>query len=233
MAQLKNKYFGELKGKLGDVVFRQRGKTNYITQQPRKYNRSRDPEHQNRINTFRLAIKLASAVNSISDLKEIWDDKSYIGSSTYNHLVSVLYPNLRSVDSYSLVRITPERSFSIKVKQIVISETQLDLNIEPLRGNSGINPDLENKARIVGVIWLYDPISSNNPKDEFTKFVSDYVDLDINNNIVFNLSFSSSTTELLKLYNQCRIYSSLITFTSEFSLVSFSNTFYADLSIRR
>lgn len=71
MAQLKNKYFGELKGKLGDVVFRQRGKTNYITQQPSKYNRSQNHEHQNRINTFRFSIKLASVVNSISDLKEI------------------------------------------------------------------------------------------------------------------------------------------------------------------
>jgi hypothetical protein len=232
MAQLKNKYFGELKGKLGDVVFRQRGKNNYIAQHPRSYKKPQNPEYFNRVKTFVLSTKFASVINSIGDLKFCWDKKKSNSIPMFNYLVSVLYSNLKLPESAHLVKITPERGFGLRVKSVSINETNFEINIEPLGNDSGINTSEETKIRLINILWLFDPISSSNQENEFTKFITMFEDLNINQNIIFNVNFSSNITELLKLYTKLRIYSTLITYSDELIQLNYSNTYFSELSLR-
>lgn len=232
MAQLKNKYFGELKGKLGDVVFRQKGNRNFISQTKRKYSSPNNPDYFNRLETFRLSTKFASAIHSIIDLRKIWFDKKTTDVALFNHIVSRVYPAIKSIDTFNLVKITPEKSFAIRSNTIRLNETQFEIDIEPLGDNSGINTSVETKARVVNVVWLYENNLTNIPQNEFISFVTDYKDLNIHKNTIYSINFSSNITEILKLYNKGRVYSSLITYSNEMNIINYSNTYFADVNLR-
>lgn len=232
MAQLKNKYFGELKGKLGDIVFRQNGQNNYIAQKPRRYKSPQNPGYFNRLKNFMLATKFASKINSIGELKFFWNNKRSNNSLLFNHLVSVLYSSLKHPDSVSLIKITPEHSFGLRLKSVSINQTNYDFNIEPLGNYTGINTSLETKVRLINIFWLFEPFSPNMPMNEFIKFITYFKDFNLNEHIIFNDNFSSDITELLKLYGKLRIFSTLITYSDELIQFNYSNTYFSELSLK-
>lgn len=232
MAQLKNKYFGELRGKLGDVVFRQKGSKNYISQSQRKYTSPNSPEYFNRLETFRLSTKFSSAIYSIIDLRTIWFDKKPSNISLYNHIVATVYRAMKSNDTFNLIKITPEKSFAIRSNTIRLNENQFEIDVEPLGDNSGINTSVETKARVVNVVWLYESNITNISQNEFLGFATDYKDLNIHKNTTYGINFSSNITEIVKLYNKGRVYSSLITYSNEMNIINYSNTYFADVSLR-
>ena len=62
MAELEKKFFGNLKGSLGDVVFRQRNEKNYVAHKPKSYTPPDDPKYRERTSKFRIVQYLSQRI---------------------------------------------------------------------------------------------------------------------------------------------------------------------------
>ncbi len=232
MAKLKNKYFGELKGKLGDVVFRQKGKINYVSQVPRNYKTPLSPDYYDRINTFTLSTKFASVVYSIYEMKTIWFNNAPNHHSLFNILVSKIYSVARYPDLRLKIKITPERGFSVKLKMLNLNENNIEFNFEPIGVNSGLNLSEHTKVKLISVLWLFDPYDKTIPEFDFIKVASDISNLSLTDNLVFNIGFYPSQSSLLSIYKKCRIYSTIVTMNDDLVINNYSNTVSIEQALR-
>ncbi|MFA7361963.1 MAG: hypothetical protein WC139_13105 [Candidatus Kapaibacterium sp.] len=96
MARVIDKHLGAVKGKVGDVIFRQKGRLNFVSPAPQKSRKVKTPIDKAEREKFTVLSRFASAINSSSTLFEIWDkyDRNYLHVSLsgiktpYNKIIS-------------------------------------------------------------------------------------------------------------------------------------------------
>jgi|GEM_PF-2188804 len=225
MAELKNRYFGEIKGSFGDVVFRRRNGKNYTARKPRKYTQPNTDEYINRINAFRTSIKFSSAVNSIPELKKFWSMEVSNGKTPYQYLISRSYGTFKSAETVLTSQITPDKGFGVVVDECTLSGTSLNMRIQPLLASSGINTGNESKIRLISIVQFYDPLNWVVNSFEFIKLNSNDMAIDLNESLNFTIQLSTAHSNTLALYKKCRVFSTLITYNSEDVPVGYANTF--------
>ncbi|MCX7759548.1 MAG: hypothetical protein N2169_08120, partial [bacterium] len=107
MAKLKKQILGKISGKLGDIVFRNTGKTNYIASRPSKFKTPMDENSIERRNKFALCGKFTSLVLSIPELKYFWLQKTPKNKNIFNSLFSIFYPMINNQNIDETITITP------------------------------------------------------------------------------------------------------------------------------
>ncbi len=96
MAKVIDKHLGAVRGKVGEVIFRQKGRLNFVSPAPQKSRKVKTPIDKAEREKFTVLSRFASAVNSSSTLFEIWDkfDRNYLNVSlsgintSFNKIIS-------------------------------------------------------------------------------------------------------------------------------------------------
>ncbi|MGK9477376.1 hypothetical protein [Melioribacter sp. OK-6-Me] len=224
MAQLDKRFFGKLKGSLGDIVFRSRNEKNYIAHKPASYTPPDTPEFRERISKFRIAVKLASAIYSFQSLKKIWKSLVPAGTSPFSHLVKINYPFVLDNDITNMIMMTPRSSFGIKVQSLNINNNVLNIELAPLTNLSNVNPDIEKKIQILALIFLQLPVNSTLPAYEFLQISSPKTLINLTDPLVFNIPLLTADSELLPNYTNKKVVFTAITFDENEEEVQFSST---------
>lgn len=231
MAKLKNKFFGEISGKFGDAIFKQKGSSNYISTYPRKFNRPNSIEHQSRINRFIQAAKFSSAVNSIPELKHFWLYSIKNSSTVYNSIMTSSLKILNQGHPITYLKITPEKGFGVVVSDYTLMKERLIIRIAPLTERSGINTNIETNIKLISV---FNPYQSNQNLPEyeyFANFSTNYT-IDLNNPLELTTTLSTAQSNLIEQYSKCIVYNTLITSNNEGLLINYANTFSSDLLVK-
>lgn len=224
MAELEKKFFGNLKGSLGDVVFRNRNEKNYVAHKPKSYNAPSTAEFKQRTGKFKLAVKLASAIYSFYPLKKIWAGAVTGGKSAFPHLVQVNYPFVEESNITNMVAMAPRSSFGVNLQNLNIDNTSLTIELAPIAEASNVDTSVEKQIQILAVVFLQQPVQAGLPDYDFLKITSAKMNIDAVNPIVFNMPLFTADSGIAGNYTNKKIMFTAITYDETDSVVQFSST---------
>lgn len=224
MAELEKKIFGNLKGSLGDVVFRSRNDKNYIAHKPKSYTSPDDPQFKARTGKFRMAVKLASAVYSFQPIKKIWSSVVASGKSPFSHLVQLNYPFVEDGDISNMVNMVPRSAFGINLQNITVDNESVVIELAPLSDLSNIDVNIEKKIQILAVVFLQQPIQETLPAYDFLKISSLKLDINMGNPLTFNIPYSTADVGISGNYTKRKVIFTALTFDENGSVVQYSST---------
>lgn len=224
MAKLNNKILGKVSGSLGDITFRQKKGINYLASRPAVFTTPKDINSVTRRKRFSISVKLASLLNSIPEIRLIWRDQISAGSTLFNFLVKTNYINLEGDSIGANTLITPVTGFTANFETKTLLPNGLNLVMQPISSNSGIDLNVEKKIKLISVLILsQSSIASLN--DPFLLNInSEPVNLVLDVNITFSIQFSSQATEIYNKYNNHNLLFAVVTLDDNNNPVNYSVT---------
>jgi hypothetical protein len=225
MAELNKKFFGNLTGTFGDVVFRQRGSSNYVAQRPKNYTAPDTETFRARTGKFGLAIKLSSNILKLPTVKDIWNSKLSGDKSAYQNLVADNYPSCSSEDITGKINIVPEDGIGVMMDSCVIGADKLTLTLAALTENAGIDINIEKKIRLISLLFLNNPLAEGEKSYMFLKINSAKIDFNLTEQIVFDIPFSTADVLSLADYQDKKAYFTVITYDDVDKFVNYAKTF--------
>ena len=210
MGRLKNIVLGNVTGKVGNVVFRTKGKKSYVYAKPQKVKVSQKPEAKKARSKFTPLSNFASFINSIPELKYFWTKSDIKASSTYHKISKENYPaflfNRPTVNN----KITPGYEGIWGVDPVTISNIDKSgIRIEAfLNMRNFILKEEETAVSAIAVICFYNPIKRWAKYFILDKLIEDNVEIQIDELFEIRLPFSD---ELLNNYYSFR--NSILYFT--------------------
>lgn len=229
MAEIKKKYFGEIKGKFGDAVFRQRGDKNFISQKA-KYTKPDTEEFRNRTDTFKLSGKLASSINSNKYLKSIWQNKFGKNSAVYPNLISVNYSAFSGFEVIGNPALVPDNGIGVKVDTVAIDDDDLTMKLKPLTASSTIDTEIEKKIFSIVFLFVSDPINTASAPVQILSLNSAKQLFNLDDPITFVNPISTADNDIIKGYSNLSLYCTVITLDDRDNIVNYAKTFNPSLT---
>ncbi|MCX7797365.1 MAG: hypothetical protein N2249_01935 [Melioribacter sp.] len=232
MAELKKQHFGNIKGTFGNAVFRQRNGKNYIAQKPVNYTPPNTEEYFKRISKFKIATKISSVICSDPDLRDIWIKAmpKYAHINVYNYLISIVYPYINENSINNNLKIVPDSKVGVRLESIGVEEGKLLINLYPLTEASLIDTNVEKSAKINTIVYFSNPINSNIPFFDVVNISSSTQNINLTDSLTFESLLSTTIQSKLGLYEEKKIFSTLLTYNEKSMLVNYSSTICTDLS---
>lgn len=224
MAKLKKQILGKVSGKLGDIVFRNTKKTNYIAARPISFNAPIDENSINRREKFAVSVKFSSLVLSIPELRYIWSKQTPTGRTTINYLVSQNYSKVDSKGLTENTSLTPPMGFILKEERIVIDSEKIIISINPIGNRSGINPEIEKFIKAIAVISLNKTDNRNLNQYAFFALSSEQLPLNLNERLNFEIPITAQLNELINNHSERMIFVCLITLSDIGEPINYSST---------
>lgn len=224
MANLVQSVLGKVSGRVGDLVFRQRDGKNIIAVRPASFIPGTDQASYDRRARFRLAGKLASVIDNISDLRQVWDEYSP-NKSPFQNLVSVNYPYIDAAGTPGSFKLVPQTGFGTTTTLLTLSPTEVQAEINALGTNKGIDLSEEVSAKLISLVYLSDPSDINAEEYQFIVNESAEIPLQLASALVFSIPLMNQDTELFNAYQARNGYFVLVTLDADGNVIHFSNTF--------
>lgn len=233
MAILKGGLFGDITGKLNNVVVRNVNGKDVVTVRPKKYKKTKSKKAKSVRSRFSIAVEFSKYINSIPILKEVWSIADIKGSSAFNKIEKF---NIRNVNDNapSLKNIiTPHPQFnknicSFPIEDIILKSKEI---YGPLKDKNLNYPQLGTyKYTLVFVFLFLEPKNKDDKYFVLDNFLYPYFNLNSAENEIM-ISLNAGIKKKMTLYNKSIIYAAAIipvdtkikylsslTFTKEFSL---------------
>lgn len=200
MARLDKKNLGNVKGKVGDLVFRNLFGNTYIASAPVKYTTPMDEVSVKNRNKFSFFQALSSAVGQIYWFKQIWKN-SRIPGNIFNNKFFTANNKLVTADYNinDILLIPVEDGFYAEAVSSSFTTKQLTVTVAQLGSDSGIKKNKKISAQ--GLIYLQHPKNQNKAQYAFLPVFSDDLTAVEGEEITFTLLFSDLEQSLYKAYN--------------------------------
>lgn len=226
MAELEKKFFGRLKGKLGDVVFRSRNEKNYIAHKPKSYNIPDNPAFKNRTGRFRTSVKIASAIYSSVPLKNIWKKITPAGKIAFSNLVQVNYPFVQNGDITNMVMLVPRSAFGVNLQTLTLDADTLNIELGVLSEISNIDSSVEKKIQLYAIVFMNNPVNSALPVSDILKMSSAKQLINFNDPLTFNIAIGTADKAVAENYSNKKVLFTALTFDENDNVVQYSSTIY-------
>jgi len=226
MAKLKNQFLGKVSGKLGDIVFRNTRKTNYLSSRPSSFNVPMDEDAINRRGKFAISGKLSSILISVPELKQIWLQQIPSDANIHNYLVKTFYPLLDGNGLNENISITPPMGFIAQPNQIEVTTEMINVTIKAISNRSGINPEVEKSVKLFSIVSLDSPSVKNLMQYTLIPLNSENVALSLDNDLLFTIPLTNQISNLMDKYTNRLMLFCLVTFDMDNNPINYSATFY-------
>jgi hypothetical protein len=212
MGQLNNKILGDSSGRVGNIVFRERGDQVYISKRPRK--------NKNRIvsdlakavrEKFGLTVAVCKEINAADLLKSGWTADPANAKSKFNKIFQANYKAIGTVDAPGKPILLPSTGFPIENGVITLTQTGFTVSAEAPGAGSGVNPTLEKDIIGVGVVIMTNPTDVTLPKFKVAKVMTGMQSLDTDAPINLSYAFTGDPLSEFGLYTTKQVSLTLIT----------------------
>ena len=225
MARLVGGLLGSLSGKVGDLVYRNRGGKTIVARTPRKRGSKRS-EHEIQLGKiFGLTGKIAREINAIELLKHFWHPKAARNQSCYNIIFKKNYGIMNFVDLRGEVLLTPETGFEIMEPSLYPGESNLVIECKALGYSSSFDIRIEKFVMVAGIVILKNPIRENIEEYCVMSFKSKKYILYPNDYLSLNIEFSGCNRSIFESYSLKKVFANFITLDEEEAPVQHSMAF--------
>ena len=157
MATVKKQLLGVPRGKVGDLLFKNRKGKSYLAPMPKKYKVTDCIDAIKNRSRFGVVSQFASAVNDSAYLKPLWNRKNLRGKSPYTKCLGYNYPFTKGVGPWRRSNITPH-NINISFSSVVLTKDSVDINFFIKRNSSEI---FENPFIAVTILFFKDLLPSS------------------------------------------------------------------------
>jgi hypothetical protein len=169
MAKIYDQHLGRTRGKVGDVIFKVRGKNSFVGKSPKKYKTTKEEGAIFNRNRFSMLTDFASAVNDSPELKALWKSSKYKGNIPFRKIFKENF--VRAGDNFMKItaRIVPgELKFNV---------TKVTFNPSAINVYFNVIEDIVNKYKapyvFMGFLQLSNPVNKpSKNKSDNRKFVT-------------------------------------------------------------
>jgi hypothetical protein len=224
MGSLKNTVLGNVTGKVGDFVFRVRGKKSYLYASPKKVKVSQKQEAKEARSKFNPLSKFSSFINSIPELKYFWKKADIAAGSAYHKISKENYkaflPTRPTVNNF----ITPGfRGFCGGDPVTISNIDKSGIRIEAfLKMNEYILQPEETSITALAVICFYSPLKRWGNYFNFDKIILDDAEIQIDELFEIRLPFTEKLLNKYYSYRNSILYFTFITRDSEGQPIRFT-----------
>ncbi len=211
MAEVFKSVIGRLTGALGNMVFRNRADTTFITMRPKSFLAGTDLKSQNRRARFGLTGLFAAAVNHDSNLKHFWDLATPAKISPYNGIFKVNYIHVTPDDVTDLAKMTPGISVRADDTSSSMTNVLVSATIAALGTDQKIDLLVETKIQMVAIIYCKDPVVTGEAKNHFICLKSALMDLSLTNPIAFTIPLMKDETQYYDSYTSQKCFYTFVT----------------------
>ncbi|MDY0081123.1 MAG: hypothetical protein RBR95_11090 [Ignavibacteriaceae bacterium] len=202
-----------LSGKVGNVVYRRRGKINYMAALPKRYKMSKSPEAQAARKRFKTLSAFSKYVNTFHRLKEIWNDSTLEGLYAYNKIMKANAPHMQ-VEDLSVYNMIAPKTSEDPIKSLTLSKTELFLSL-----NNYVFPPEAEDFFLTLILTFYSPVNPGIPFMEFA-FVQGNAQP---GTLDYKFQLSETAVRFIGEYQKVIAYTAL-SFTQSKHLSCYSNT---------
>ncbi len=228
MAEIEGEILGNIKGKLGNIVFRKLNGKTVLSVRPVKYKPANSKVAKNTRARFASTVSFARFVNSIVPLKEVWSKASIPGINSYQKLIKY---NFKATGEDGLTTgnlITPP-GIPIIIENLTLNKNQISFTVN--LGNSKQTNSLCFPFQVFSIIYFNEAKIMFELQNFFdASGISETSGLNRNLYYIQN-NLNNEQIALFKKYNECIIYISVISDFSNSKAVNWSSTFSAILNI--
>jgi len=220
-----NSLLGRLSGKIGDVVFYQRGGTTFVKRRPSKRSTPYTELEKKQHSKFGFACKLSSKIGSIGEIKHFWKPERQNGRSSCNKIFKENYRLINKDTLEANIKLTPDYGFSQGEYAGKINKDGLQIEFAPAenpRENYGANLKFVMAA---GVIILKSPREKKRPAYEIISFRTEKTASDLAMPIRFRISIEGLDLKFFKGYKERKAYFTIITLDKAGTPIKYSKTF--------
>jgi hypothetical protein len=224
MAQLKKTVLGKVSGAVGDIVFRERQGKNYIGLRPDSFIPGTDPASVARRQRFLLSLQAGSTINSFPQLKSLWSEIAPPGLSAFNYIVKTNYRFVTSTDLSNLLQLTPDNGFGVIITDNYTDRTHVEITIDPIGTNAGINTVLEPNIKMVSLLFLSGPVDLNVYPYSFLGVSSVTQATNLATELTFDANLTNQQQQIFDKYNTIKTFVALVTLDADSNPVHYSST---------
>lgn len=157
MGRLSKQVLGYSHGKIGSYIFRWRNNKTVVYAAPEKYNVSQNPKAKESRAQIVPMSQFASIVNSIPELKYIWNQDSLKASSAYHKIIKFNFKAFEYNRPTKSNIITPDVFVPCPVTSTIITSDGFRIELFIKREDSFLLED-EKEITAIAVVCFYDPV---------------------------------------------------------------------------
>ena len=225
MARLIGGPFGSISGKVGDVVYRNRGGKTIVCVRPTERTSPRSERELELQTKFALVGKIARAINSIAILKHFWRPTAYNGNSSCNVIFKNIYRLIDVKDFISSIMIMPMGGFNLEGTSIKTEGANLLIECDSMNTNPKFDKKIEKYVSAAGVILLKNPSDERLPIYDVIAFKTLNQFLYPNKELIIDMGFAGGTLQLFQSYDIKKVSAVFVTMDKDENPIRYSTTF--------
>lgn len=226
MARLTGQIIGRPKGKVGDLVFKSLYGNTLIVSAPTSFRTPMDEASITRRSKFRFVVKLSSAIIRCLSIKVLWKKSIKDGKPAFGKLFSAAYDKVKADLDISGVRLFNNPGFLVNNPEVTINPSSIKVDMEALGATADVNPTVEKKISLEGIVYLSSPLDETDPAYSFLPFSSDEKVLDTVTALSFTVPFSAGDALTFQGYTVKKVLAALVTKDANGDPVKASMTFF-------
>jgi len=224
MATLSKTVLGRVSGSIGDITFRQKNGSNYLSTRPGSFTPGNDEKSINRRGKFAFACKLASSMVSIGSIKSLWEGIAGAGKSAYNTIVGTNYKFITANSITPQTFLTPGIGFGVKTTSFTLSSTGLQVVFDAIGINADIDLNTEKSLQLSAIISLSNRVDETVEEFYLLPLVSSNQLLAVDETLTFSIPLSNQESQLYDKYNVRKVLYALVTLDADGNAVQYSST---------
>lgn len=226
-----NPIFGKVRGKLGNIVFKQINGTSYIARCPvPKSKSSLSPSIIAQRKRFGLVCKLAKSINQINIFKNQWRNNTDVKMNTYIAIQKENFPLIGKNELAFTPKLTPfseNRDFSECGFSYHKGEIAIEFNPDKIELVKDY--DKEKFMIAAGVIYLSEPVDHCMEDYKFISVVSKKEDVSKDETTVLSIELNGGLCQLLETYTKCIFHFGFVSLDKDSIVINTISTFAENL----
>ena len=154
MESFNKKVLGEVRGKVGNKVYKSRKGKSYIASVPSEYTMSMEPREVEKRSRFSVNTRFAKAIKSSDILYSIWDKKKAPASSAWNKICKVNFKLCGIERPTDKNVITPAGGFKLPVLNIAEVQDGIEADIGEIKLSTE-----EKDVLFIMIVSFYEPVA--------------------------------------------------------------------------
>ncbi len=162
---------GNLSGKIGNLVFKVMNGKTYVSKAPGKRKAITDPAKLRHAIKFGTTGKIASAINSVPELQDIWKMEFKTKNGVFTKIFKSIYRQMTGNDFNQSGSIMPGHGFPVNGK-VTIGINHIFVEADAPGEKSGITEETEKFIQAVGIIVFKEPVNDTVPETKVASILS-------------------------------------------------------------
>jgi len=218
----------QIRGKVGNNIYRVINGRMYVSALPKKYKISRTKAALAAREKFTFFIKLAKAIAANYILKMDWE-KEKNGLNVYQKIMKKYYSIVQNYDVSLIALVRSGNLFTFSLSDVSVNKTIIDVLIAFIPGIYGIIPSQTPKISAQGFIYLYNPDYKRKDKFLFIPVLSDDSDTVLDTELSFRFKITRLQAKQMNLYPEKKLLFNLAVKDPAGKPMRFSETFIDSL----